>query len=86
MPRKDVEASDVVIQLGAGQRAARVDEFDLADDAFVALATGDAECSASSVGTRGRGREGIARGGQSIERLLDFEADLLRDLFLAQYH
>src|SRR4030095_11557792 len=37
------------------------------------------------LGTRGRSREGIARSREAIERLLDFEADLLRDLFLAQH-
>src|SRR5688572_5542162 len=84
-PCQDVEASDVVIQLGAGERAARVDEFDLADDALVALAAGNAKPGASGVGACGGGREGIAGRDQAIESLLDFEADLLRDFFLSQH-
>ncbi len=74
-----------MIQLGAGERAARVDEFDLADDAFIALAAGNAKPGASSVGACGSGREGVAGRDQAIERLLDFEADLLRDFFLSQH-
>ena len=38
MPCKDVEASDVVIQLGAGQRAARVDELRKAAEEQVRIA------------------------------------------------
>ena len=40
---------------------------------------------ARGVGACSRGRERIARGREAIERLLDFETDLLRDLFLAQH-
>ena len=67
------------------QRAARIDELDLVDDAFVALAAGDAKRRAGGVGARRGGRERIARGHQAIERLLHFEADLLGDLFLTQH-
>ena len=82
--REHIEAGDVEIELGAGERAARVDELDLADDAFVALAAGDAERGARGIGARSGGRQRIARSRQAVERLLNFEPDLLRDLFLAQ--
>ena len=61
--REHVEASDVVVELGARERAARVDELDLADDAFVALAARDAKCSACGVGSRRCRRQGVLRGG-----------------------
>ncbi len=39
---EQLEAGEVEVELGAGQRIARVDELDLADRALVALAAGDA--------------------------------------------
>jgi hypothetical protein len=73
----------IVIELGARQRAASVDEFHLIDDAFVALATGDPKRRTSCFGACLSGRERRACGLQAIERLLDFETNLLRDFFLA---
>src|SRR4051812_11855653 len=49
------ESGDVEIQFGAGEARTRVDEFHLADHAFVALAAGDAKRGARRVGTRGCG-------------------------------
>src|SRR3954463_5459428 len=43
LPSEHFETGDIEVEFGAGQAGTRVDEFDLADHAFVALAAGDAE-------------------------------------------
>ena len=71
---------EVEVQLRAREAAARVDELDLVDDAFVALAAGDAEGGARGFGARFGGGERVAGRLQAVERLLHFELDLQRDL------
>src|SRR6478736_4789529 len=56
------ETGDIEIEFGAGEARARVDEFHLADHAFVALAAGNAERGARRVGTRGGRGQGVGAG------------------------
>ena len=80
LAREHFETRDVEIEFGAREARARVDEFDLADHALVALAAGDAEARARGFGARLGGGQRIGAGIQPVERLLDFELHLLHQL------
>src|SRR5688572_30186714 len=80
MEREDVETRDVEVELGAGEARARVDEFHLVDHTLVALAAGDAKRGARGFGPRLGGGERVGAGLQAVERLLDLELHLLREL------
>ena len=80
LAREHFETRDVEIELGAGEARARIDEFDLADRALVALAAGDAERRARGLGARIGGGQRVGAGVEPVERLLDFELHLLREL------
>src|SRR5690348_15730280 len=80
LAREHFETRDIGIEFGAREARARVDEFHLADDAFVALAAGDAEARARRLRTRvGRGQR-VGAGVQPVEGLLDLELHLLHQL------
>ncbi len=76
LAREHFEYRDVEVELGAREAVARVDELHLVDDAFVALATGDAEAGAGRFEARFRGGDRVAGRLQAIERLLHFELNL----------
>src|SRR5690242_3267645 len=80
LPSEEVEARDVHVQLRARQRAARVDELHLIDNAFIALATGNAKGIVCGIRPRLRGGDRIGTGLEPIQRLLHLELDLLRNL------
>ncbi len=71
------EAGDVLVEVGVGQHAPRVDELGLVDLAQVALALGDAKRAACRLDALGGGAERGERDLEVVEGLLDLEADAL---------
>jgi hypothetical protein len=70
----------IQIQLGGGEASARIQKLDLTDHALIAFTTGDAKRGTGGSGARFGHLQGDLTRLQSIERLLNFECDLLREL------